>query len=280
MNCPWCANPESQSYTYETMEYPSRCVECGLCITRCPQKAILDSGQILRAECKKKCTECTDICYAQAKKLVGKEYSIDELFHEIKKDKVFYDIKGGGVTFSGGEPLTFGKYLKEISKKCQNNGIDVCIESCGYGNYDDFKDALEYINSMFIDIKIMDTDKHKEIVGINNEIILGNIMKISECGIPLIIRTPVVPGYTDSDDNISRIAEFVSKIPTATEYELLVYHNLGESKYTSLGRKYSLKGLDPPSEERMRELVKIANDILKKNGKSCFFMKDNNKEVI
>ena len=99
LRCPWCANPESQSYHHEITEYPSKCIGCGLCMERCPGQAIGEDGRIDRSFCPDECTECTDICYAEAKKQVGKEYTIDELFEEINKDKIFYDIKGGGVTF-------------------------------------------------------------------------------------------------------------------------------------------------------------------------------------
>ena len=280
LRCPWCANPESQVYDCEITEHPSKCIGCGLCIERCPEKAIGRDGHINRNLCSKGCTACTDICYAEAKKHVGKEYSIDEVFAEIKKDKIFYDMNGGGVTFSGGEPLTHGDYLAQIAKKCRENGINVCVESCGFSKYESFQHALPYINSMFMDIKIIDPQRHKEVTGTSNELILDNIRKISEYGIPITIRTPVVPGYTDSPENIAGIAEFVTTLPTVSEYELLVYHNLGESKYDALGKPYTLKNVKPPSDEEMIALSKLANVILNKSGKQCFYMKDNKKEGI
>lgn len=280
LHCPWCANPESQSYENDITEFPSKCVGCGLCIQRCPNKAIGLDGKIDRGQCEKGCTVCTDICYAEAKKYVGKDYSAEELLHEIEKDKIFYSVKGGGVTFSGGEPLTHGKYLTEIAKLCKKNRIDVCVESCGYSKFETFESALPYIDSIFMDIKLIDSLKHKEITGYGNELILENISKISHKGIPMTIRTPIVPGYTDSVANIEGIAEFITTLPSVKEYELLIYHNLGESKYSALGRKYDLKGIEPPSDEKIRELVKLANSILRKHGKRCFYMKDNKKEEI
>ena len=280
LRCPWCANPESQSYENDITEFPSKCVGCGLCIQKCPQGAVRPDCSIDREKCVKNCTACTDICYAEAKKYVGKNYEIDELLHEIKKDKIFYQMRGGGVTFSGGEPLTHGKYLKEIAKACRDNHINVCIESCGYSKYESFEEALPYIDSVFMDVKVFDCQKHKEITGYGNELILDNIRKISERGIPITIRTPIVPGYTDDIENIKAIAEFVLTLPSVTEYELLVYHNLGESKYGALGRKYPLKGLQPPEDDEIRTLVKAANQILNKHGKHCFYMKDNKKEEI
>lgn len=280
LRCPWCANPESQSYECDIVEYLSKCIGCGMCRKRCPVSAIGEDGRIDRERCLKNCTACTDICYAEARRNVGKTYSIDELFEEIKKDKVFYDIKGGGVTFSGGEPLTHGKYLEQIARKCRENRINVCVESCGCSKFESFEGALPYIDAMFLDIKLIDSEKHKEITGFGNEQILENIRRISEYGIPITIRTPVVPGYTDSPENIAGIARFVSTLPSVSEYELLVYHNLGESKYGALGRDYALKGVTPPAEKEMRALTKLANDILRPYHKSCFFMKDNRKEGI
>ena len=188
--------------------------------------------------------------------------------------------KGGGVTFSGGEPLTYGAYLEQIARKCRENRIDVCIESCGYSPFDSFKEALPYINSMFMDIKIIDPQKHEEATGRSNQLILDNIRRISEYGVPLTIRTPIVPGYTDTEENIRGIAEFVSGLDTVTEYELLRYHNFGESKYAALGKTYDLKGVELPSDEEMLELTGIANTVLNKHGKYKLFMKDNKKEGI
>lgn len=280
LRCPWCANPESQAYHGEISEYPTKCVGCGLCIEKCPQHAIGTDGKIDRRLCPADCTVCTGICYAEAKRQIGKTYTIEELFAEIKKDKIFYEMKGGGVTFSGGEPLTHGKYLTQIAQMCKKNGISVCVESCGYSQFETFAEALPYIDAMFLDIKIMDSQRHKAVTGFDNALILENIKRISDFGIPITIRTPVVPGYTNQPENIAGIAEFVKTLPTAKEYELLLYHNLGESKYTALGRTYPLKGVQPPTDEEMLALTKLANSILMPYGKQCFYMKDNKKEGI
>lgn len=279
LRCKWCANPESQSYEKEIMESSIKCVGCGLCRAVCPEHAISDDGTIDRNLCTG-CMQCVDVCYAESKKLTGRDYIVEELYEEIEKDKPFYARFGGGVTFSGGEPLTQGAYLKGIAKRCKEKGIHVMVESCGFGVYEEFSKALPYIDGMFLDVKHMDPDAHKDLTGVNNEKILENIKRISDFGIPVTIRTPVVPGCTDSEENIRAIADFVGKLPSAKEYELLAYHDFGTPKYKALGRSYALADVKTPDDETMRELVRSANEVLSKYGKECFWMKNNNKEVV
>ena len=282
LNCQWCANPESQAYGPEIMEAPNKCIGCGTCIEVCPRGAVglQANGPMIDREFCINCFKCTDRCYAASKYAIGEEYDIEDLYKEIEKDRVFYSIKGGGVTFSGGEPLTQPKYLAEISKICHERGIDVAIETCGSGNYEEFKHALPYINSMFFDIKHIDSAKHKELTGSGNELILDNLKRIAESGIDITIRTPIVPSLNDTKENIIGIAEFLSTIPEIKEYELLAYHQLGVSKYESLSMPYLLKDIEPPSDEEMRELVKVANDVFKDSGKICFYTRDNQKEIV
>lgn len=280
LRCPWCSNPESQLFSPEIMESPAKCIGCGMCIKECAEGAIRDTGKIDRGCCKANCTSCADICYAEAKRVIGEEYDVERLLKEIKKDVPFYNIYGGGVTFSGGEPLSQGSYLAQIAKECNKNKINVAVESCGYGEYKEFAEALEYIDFMFMDIKIFDSDKHREITGMGNEVILSNIKRISESGMPMTIRTPIVPGYTDSVGNITNIARFIKELPSVKAYELMVYHNLGAPKYAALGREYELEDIKAPTDEDMRELVKLANKELKASGKECYYMKDNKKEIV
>ena len=282
LRCPWCSNPESQSYEKEIMESQVRCIGCGACETVCPQSAIskTEEGFLINRDLCTQCFRCTDRCYAESKRVVGEDYSVEALYKEIAKDRVYYAMYGGGVTFSGGEPLTHPAFLREIAKKCRENDINVAVESCGYGTYDAFKEALPYINSMFLDIKHIDTDIHKTLTGVGNELILGNIKAIADFGIPITIRTPLIPGLNDTAKNIQGIATFLSPLPNVVAYELLPYHSFGESKYKALGIPYPLKGTLTPSDETVRAFVKGANEILQHHGKQCFYVKDNQKEVI
>ena len=282
LRCKWCSNPESQSYQAEIMESPSKCIGCGACMKVCPEQAISlkeDGPRIDRSKCVH-CFRCTDRCYAGAKYPVGREYEIQELYKEIEKDKIFYDMNGGGVTFSGGEPLTHPEYLRDIAKVCRAHGIHVQLESCGCGDYEKFKEALPYVNAMFMDIKHMDSAVHKELTGAGNELILENIRKIDAFGIPITIRTPVIPGCNDSEENIRRTAAFIKTLGGVKEYELLPYHQFGVNKYKALGRVYPLGDVDTPSDEEIRRLVKCANEEFAGSGKICFYTKDNNREIV
>lgn len=281
LHCPWCANPESQSYEKEIMEFPRKCIGCGACVQICSQSAIsvIDNRiKINRTLCRR-CFRCTDICYAESKKVVGRDMDVDALYEEIIKDYSFYQQYGGGVTFSGGEPLTHSVYLTEILRKCKENGINTVVETCGYGNFELFKPALAYIDKLFIDIKIMDDSAHKSLTGVSNQVILENIKKISASGVPITIRTPVVPTCNDSAENICAIASWIKELPSVQDYELLPYHNLGLSKYAALGRPYSLNHIAPPDDQQMISLVKRSNQILQPFGKQCYYIKNNKKEI-
>jgi pyruvate formate lyase activating enzyme len=275
LRCPWCANPESQSYRREIIESRSRCIGCGACRAVCPDNAIGEDFVINRTLCSD-CLRCTEVCFTEAKRVAGKDYEFGDLLKLIEKDRDYY-AETGGVTFSGGEPLTHPNDMGAIAKLCHENGINVVVESCGYGDFKRFKKDLPYIDKMFLDMKIIDPEQHKKVCGASNERILENIKKISDYGIPITIRTPVVPGYTDSDENILGIAKKILEFDSVTGYELLKYHNFGESKYASLGREYLLKGTEPPTDERMNELVRLANSVLKGSGKECFWTNNNNR---
>lgn len=280
LRCPWCANPESQNYEKELMETPAKCIGCEKCIQICPKHGIVltEDGYKTKRDLCIHCYQCVDCCYSGARHLAGMEYEVEELYKEIDKDRVFYSMYGGGVTFSGGEPLTQPEYLIQIARRCKKGRINVAIETCGFGDFEKFKDVLNYVDYVFFDIKCIDSRAHAEITGAGNERILENLKRIAAADIPITVRTPVVPGYTDTVDNITGIASFIRDIPAVKEYELLKYHELGLPKYKALNREYLLQGTVPPSEETMKTLVTAANQVLAGANKKCFVLVNNSKE--
>lgn len=282
MHCKWCANPES-IHPFQEVSYNNNvCIKCGICTKVCPNHAISmgadDSGILYNKALCDNCGICTEVCCMDARHIYGQQMSVDELFREIYRDHFYYRHSGGGVTFSGGEALLQWEFLRDICKKCRDYNIHTAIETCGFADYEHFKEALPYIDFIYFDLKHMDSQRHLELTGQRNERILENLKKIDQWGIEINVRTPVIPGYNDSEENLIATAEYITQLKHVTKYELLPYHQLGIGKYHALGLQYSLGEIEPPTEERMFALRDLADEILKKCGKQCIYNYDNSQE--
>lgn len=268
LHCLWCANPESIHFYPEVSLNTAKCMGCGFCAKMCKSGAVtLDEDGSLHYD-RKKCTgcgACARMCPTEARKLFGEDYTVDELFKKIYQDRYYFQHSGGGVTFSGGEALMQPEFLLAVCKKCRQYRINVAIESCGCGDYEKFKPCLDYIDFIYFDLKQMDPEMHRKITGQTNERILANLEKISQHGIEICVRTPVVPGWNDSEENIRATAEFIKDLPNVKRYELLAYHKLGINKYKILDREYPLNDVEEPStehEEAEQKLYDYAEDVV------------------
>lgn len=190
-------------------------------------------------------------------KTVGRDVTVEDVMPEILSDLPYYRRSGGGVTLSGGEVLCQADFAQELLRECKEAGIHTAIESAGSLSYDKIEKLLPYLDLYLLDIKHMDPEKHKEYTKLSNEIILENAKKIAKSGVELIIRTPVVPTFNDSEEDIRAISRFARSIG-AKAHHLLPYHRLGSDKYKGLGRNYSLKEIPPPSKEKMERLLEVA----------------------
>lgn len=273
LKCKWCANPESQNFKPEIMLFPKKCIGCGACKGICSVGAIRTEASELytdREACIQ-CGKCAEICYAGARSMVGEEISAEELFKEVQKDIAFYGNSQGGVTVSGGEPLLQPEFLHEFFGICRRHNISTAMETCAYARYENFHILKTDLDLIYIDIKHMNRERHKALTGVDNLLILENIRKINSWNIPIIIRTPVIPGLNDTLENIKEIAIFCEDMKNVKQYELLAYHRLGINKYRSLGRPYELEEISEPDKERMRILVDAANRVFQGSQKICFF---------
>ena len=179
---------------------------------------------------------------------------------EVEKDRAFYGSSGGGVTVGGGEPLAQALFVAEFLERCQRQFLHTSIETSGYGPWEDLETILEHVDLVYYDIKHMDPIKHRELVGVSNELILDNAREVlsGNRSYDVIIRVPVVPTCNDSDQNLSDIATFARAIG-CEKIELLPYHRLGAPKYEQYGKEAALRDIEPPAEEQMeglRSLVK------------------------
>ena len=191
-------------------------------------------------------------------KTVGRDVSVDEIMPEILADLPYYRRSGGGVTLSGGEVLAQADFAKELLRACKEAGLHTAIESTANAPFSDIEKLLPYLDLYLLDIKHIDSAKHEEFTGAPNERILENARLIAESGVDLIIRTPVIPSFNDTEREIKAIADFARSLKGASEYHLLPYHRLGTDKYSGLGRDYALDGIEPPTKEKMQYLLSVA----------------------
>jgi len=186
--------------------------------------------------------------------------TVEEIMPEILADKPFYRRSGGGVTLSGGEILCQPEFAAELLKACKAAGLHTAVESTAIASFDKIEMILPYLDLYLMDVKHMDSEKHKEYTGQPNERILENAKKIAKSGVELIIRTPVVPTFNDTAEDIRAISKFAASLEGVKEYHLLPYHRLGQDKYAGLDRNYALKEIEPPTREKMEFLLSVAEE--------------------
>ncbi len=193
-------------------------------------------------------------------KTVGRDVTVEEILPEILADESYYRRSGGGVTLSGGEFLGQHEFAAELLKACKEYGLHTAVESTANAPWEKIEAVLPYIDLYLMDIKHMDSEKHKEYTGSANERILENAARLAKSGVELVIRTPVIPGFNDTAEEIRAISRFAASLDGVKEHHLLPYHRLGSDKYVGLGRNYALKEIEPPTQERMEYLLEAARE--------------------
>jgi pyruvate formate lyase activating enzyme len=261
LRCFWCQNPEGLRLRPEVMFYPERCIGCGNCLS-CPREAHRFNGGrhiYLRERCIG-CGECVENCYSGALKISGRWMSVEEVMKEIMRDRVFYEVSGGGVTLSGGDPLMQSDFSLALLRRCKEAGLHTAIETAANCRWEEMQRLLPFIDLVIMDIKHMDPEAHRRFTGVSNRLILSNARRLAETRKPMIIRVPVIPGVNDTAEQIRAIAEFVRPFKNLRLLELLPFHRLGEGKYRALGLDYPASGLRTPAKANMKELVEIAKE--------------------
>jgi len=258
LNCWWCQNPESQLSGQEMVFWEDRCIGCGACSLNCPSGAIqMENNKPVTDKNKcNLCGKCSRICPAQAREMIGKKLTAEEIIKEVEKDLVFYEESGGGVTFSGGEPLEQSEFLEELLNGCREKKIHTTVDTTGYISWEILNKISPKVDLFLYDLKIMDNEKHKKYTGVSNEIILENLKKLTSVHNNIFVRFPVIPGINDDYQNIRKMGEFLSSLKIA-QVNLLPYHHIGIDKYKRLGNKYKLVDIQPPSEEQLSEVSAI-----------------------
>lgn len=271
LRCKWCHNPETLSHKKEILYVKSKCIHCGKCVDICPEHHKISGNDMifLRESCTL-CGKCVDNCPSLALSMCGEEKTVSEVFSEVKKDSHYYDVSGGGVTFSGGECLLHPEFLSELSKKCKENGIHTAIESAFFVPWENIEKVLPFIDLFFADLKIPDPEKHKKYIGQDNELIVKNIKKLSNKHNNIILRIPVIPGVNDSDEDIEGFSKIIKTFGKGINgIELLKYNNLAESKYDFAGREYIKFSEKSQTDEEMK---KLCSSLFEKCNINCYFV--------
>jgi pyruvate formate lyase activating enzyme len=261
LSCPWCCNPETQEADPELLFYEFKCIECGKCVAACAENAIGQAGKprVDRGRCTL-CGECAKACPSGALKMRGDPMTVDEVYAVIEKDRIFYDKSGGGVTFSGGEPLVQWEFLLAMLEKLRREGIHTAVETTGYAPWETVEKVKGRVDLFLYDLKILDDAVHRETVGVSNDLVRENLGRLASDGAQVIVRIPVIPGYTQDVKNIRSIFSFVASLGRIKTVHLLPYHGYGKSKYKSVGRTYGLEDVTPPEREDMDALAARAED--------------------
>jgi len=260
LNCAWCHNPESISDEAERMYSSSRCIRCGTCVAACPEKAITltPEGIITDMALCKMYGKCAGVCPTKAIEISGGEISVAEIMQEIEKDRPFFDQSGGGVTFSGGEPLLHHKFLIRLLKECGKRGIHRAVDTAGFVKTEIILQVAEHTDLFLYDLKMMDPEKHRKWTGVTNEKILENLKALSATGAKIIIRIPLIGGVNDDAENIETTARFVAGLSgMKKDVNLLPFHKIAQTKYQKLGRPEDFHLLEEPSKEKQLQAVSI-----------------------
>ena len=254
LTCQWCHNPESQLFNAELLFRQERCLVCGSCIEVCPQRAIrYDEGKIITDS--EKCLvhgKCVEVCYPGAREIIGREVTPGEVVDELVRDRTFYRESSGGVTFSGGEPLSQPDFLEDSLKLCKEQNLHTGLDTCGSAPWEELERQLPFLDLVLYDLKILDDDLHQQYTGVSNKIILENYQRLTQTKVKINIRRPVIPGVNDSAEEIQRLGEFLQENNGVSKIDLLPYHALSADKYSRLGREQSTAWKTPSLKDQER----------------------------
>lgn len=259
LRCFWCHNPESINPSPELQVFVHKCIRCGRCAEVCPVKAhSIECGRkVFKRNLCIQCGKCAEICYAGALEMAGEKISVKEVVDEVEKDRAFYENSGGGVTFSGGEPLVQKEFLKELLAESKRRGLHTAVETAGNVPWEAFEEITPFTDLFLYDVKVMDSKKHKAATGSANKRCIGNLKKLAEKGANIHIRIPVISRVNDTQEDMHEIVEFVKTTGRSIPMELLPFHRMGEGKYASLDLEYKAKEYEAPTDEKLQKLKQV-----------------------
>lgn len=263
LRCWWCHNPEGQSPEPDLLLRPERCIGCGACLSACPYGAIaVDGAGTLRTDRSRchHCGACVEVCYAGARELAGRWMTVEEVIAEVERDIPFYGAseggERGGVTFSGGEPLSQPDFLHALLVACRARGLHTAVDTSGFAPWPVLDRIRGLVDLFLYDLKVVDDARHRRYTGVSNRRILENLRRLSAAGHRIFLRIPLIPGVNDDPEAVHQALAFAATLPRIDRVDLLPYHATGLGKYERLDIPYALHETRPPSDERVAEIAR------------------------
>jgi len=258
LHCLWCHNPESISAVPQLLFHEKLCVSCRDCAAVCPNgvHSFADGHRIDRTRCTL-CGKCVDACLANALTLCGVEMTSEKVFKQVMKDAAFYGTEGG-VTVSGGEPLVYPEFVRDLFTRLHEKKIHTALDTCGEAPWERFETVLPVTDLVLFDLKGMDPEQHRINTGKTNERIHENLLKLAEKHIPVEIRMPVIPGCNDAPEEFHAAGKLLARVQhTLTRVRLLAYHSMARQKYHAAGLPDTMPRVEAPSHELLADRRKI-----------------------
>jgi pyruvate formate lyase activating enzyme len=258
LNCRWCHNPESIGREPEIGYLRQKCLNCGKCVKVCPEQAhlMLDGRHIFKHERCTGCGKCAAVCLGEALEYYGREIGVETAVAAVLEDRTFYAQSGGGCTVSGGEPLLQDKFCNELFRALKKNGIHCAVDTSGAVPWAAFESVLPYTDMFLYDLKHTDETRHKEQVGAGNRIIIDNLRRLAQCGVPIEIRIPLIPGFNADDRSMIAAGQLLEKLDNISGIRLLPYH-FAHSKYATVGRGDSMPEVALPAPGQIDHAVEL-----------------------
>lgn len=260
LRCPWCHNPESWEAGPRLVVRADRCIACGACAGACPNGAVVKRGETyetLSGLCTH-CGTCQQVCPADARELLGRTMTVAEVIAEVEKDSIFYEESGGGVTFSGGEPLLQNRFLRALLQAAKDHGLHTAVDTSGFTSPATLE-AVSALTDLFLyDLKTMDDAVHRATTGVSCALVQGNLRRLASWGKKVIVRLPVIPGVNDDEGNIEATGRFIASLGNVVALQLLPFHTTGADKYDRLGIPFAMEGTGAPSHDHM---IRIAESM-------------------
>lgn len=264
LQCKWCHNPESMSPKVQKMYNVKKCIGALSCIKNCPNNALKMSakGIVTDHNSCNLCGKCTEVCPTKAFELLGSTILISDLMKKIDNEAIFFDQSGGGVTFSGGEPLMHSAYLIEALKECGKRMYHRVVDTAAFASLETMLEVAKHTDLFLIDLKVMDAVRHKEFTGVSNLKILSNIVELAKTTCEIIFRMPLIKGVNTSNENIIETANFINSLSGNRKViNLLPYHNIAENKHIKLGAPNNNHVFETPNLSEITNIVSLFNSL-------------------